>query len=266
MNNEKSNNEISNNNISAIKKRFILIIFFVFLISSFFTILHFSNNTNEVEFIEKVVSVDYNDSPEQILLSYTEEGMREFKNVYPIKQNMDYALTQIGKIAPNFEFYKLNGELIKLSDLKGKNIIIDVSKTTCTSCGLSTPIFEEVSNDVKYQDIVFLSIFPKDNKESIEKYYADLNLDINNNTITGVDNGANMTFVNDYNITQVPSFIYIDSDSKISLVTIGDLDKVYLEESIERAFGDNKLYSNLKTEKVPVDKDGNSIEIDPSIN
>lgn len=260
------------NNKNSYKTRFseviAQVIIFTLLIASLVAVLYFCKykDTNKVEIVEKVVTVDYNDSPEQILLSYTEEGMREFKNVYPLKQNMDYALTQIGKVAPDFELYNLNNELIRLSDFKGKNIVIDVSKSTCSSCSLSTPIFEEVSKDSKYEDIVFLSIFPKDDRESIEKYYTDLNLDVNTSSISGKDNGANMTFVDDYKITQVPTFIYIDSDSRISLVTIGDLDKIYLEESIERAFGDNKLYSNLRTEKIAVDKDGNTVKIETTIN
>lgn len=210
----------------------------------------------EVTYKERKVSVDYSKPAEEILLSYSEKGMNEFKRNFPDKLAMDFALTSIGKTAPDFEYKNIKGETVKLSELKGKKVVLDFMRDDCPVCKESSPTVAKVKES--YKDAVFLPIFPKDSKEDVEKFFKDLNLEVNENSIAGKDNGDNLSIVKNYNLKLVPSFVFIDESGKISYTWIGSTDEKIFKDTMDTAFGKNKLYDLVKTEKV--DKNGKVVE------
>lgn len=217
-----------------------------------------TNTTEPTQVIEEAVSIDYNSSPEKILSHYSDEGMREFKVRYPEKERMDYALKQIGKVAPNFELTNISGETVKLSDLKGKKVLLEIVKTTCPICQKTAPSLDTYMKD--NADVVIIPVFPKDDKESIESYYKGLNLEVNTSAVAGLDNEKQMTIVEDYSLTRVPTLIFIDESGKISYAVEGDFDEVVLKDYHNTAFGEKKLYDLVKKNKVELDKNGNVIK------
>lgn len=214
--------------------------------------------------IEKSVAVDYNLSPEQILNSYTEDGMRQFKVLYPSQVFRDYALKEIGKVASDFELKNIKGETVKLSSFKGKKVVIEFTKYTCSQCKKSAPFIEQLAKQDK--DTVYITIFPKDTKADVERFYTETNLPVNQNAIAGKDNGDKMTLIKDYALTSVPTLIFIDETGKISLTSIGNFDDKELQSSLNVAFKSTKLYDMVKKEKVEVDKNGKVIKTIPSDN
>lgn len=210
----------------------------------------------EVTYKERKVSVDYTKPAEEILLSYSEKGMNELKRNFPDKLAMDFALTSIGKTAPEFEYKNIKGETVKLSDLKGKKVVLDFMRDDCPVCKESSPTVAKVKDS--YKDVVFLPIFPKDSKEDVEKFFKDLNLEVNENSIAGKDNGENLSIVKNYNLKLVPSFVFIDETGRISYTWIGSTDEKTFKDTMDTAFGKHKLYDLVKTEKV--DKDGKVVE------
>ncbi|MFJ8531397.1 TlpA family protein disulfide reductase [Bacillus sp. NPDC094106] len=210
----------------------------------------------EDTYTERKVSVDYSKPAEEILLSYTEKGMNEFKRNFPDKLAMDFALTSIGKDAPDFEYKNIKGETVKLSELKGKKVVLDFMRNDCPVCKESLPTVTKMKET--YKDVVFLPIFPKDSKEEIEKFFKDLNLEVNENSVAGKDNGENLSIVKNYNLKLVPSFIFIDEFGKISYTWIGSTDEKIFKDTMDTAFGKKKLYDFVKTEKI--DKNGKVVE------
>lgn len=211
----------------------------------------------EPKIIEKAVTIDYNATPEQILLSYTEEGMAEFKRNFPEKPIMDFALKSIGKQAPDFELKNLKGDTIKLSNLKGKKILLDIVKVDCPECVKATPVINKITSQLK--DIMVIPVFPKNTKSEVEEFYKSLKMDINTSSIAGKDNLKKMTMIKDYNLSQVPTLIFIDETGKISYVRIGYSDEVAFKDYINTAFRSNKLYNNIRKDKIEVDKNDNPI-------
>ncbi|MFY7954167.1 MAG: TlpA family protein disulfide reductase, partial [Armatimonadaceae bacterium] len=49
-----------------------------------------------------------------------------------------------GKDAPDFTSFTLDGKPVKLSDLRGKTVILDFWSTWCGPCKASMPHIEEV--------------------------------------------------------------------------------------------------------------------------
>lgn len=208
--------------------------------------------------VEKAVEVNYDSSPEQILTSYTPEGMEQFKVNYPTQVFREYALKEIGKEASEFELKNLKGDTVKLSDFKGKKIVLDFEKTTSDISKKSTPALDKVSKEDK--DTVYLTIFPMDTKADIEKYYTDLKLDVNQTAIAGKDNGDKMNLIKSYSLTSVPTLIFVDESGKISYTSIGNFDENMFKGYTNVAFAPTKLYEMVRKEQVEVDKNGKVVK------
>jgi Peroxiredoxin len=208
--------------------------------------------------VEKAVEVNYDSSPEQILSSYTEEGMNLFKTYYPSQVFREYALKEVGKEASDFELKNLKGDTIKLSSFKGKKVVLEFEKTTSDVSKKSSPAFDKVSKEDK--DTIYLTIFPMDTKADIEKYYTDLKLEVNQTAIAGKDNGDKMNLIKSYSLTSVPTLVFVDESGKISYTSIGNFDENTLKGYENVAFGTTKLYDMVRKEQVEVDKNGKVIK------
>jgi thiol-disulfide isomerase/thioredoxin len=76
--------------------------------------------------------------------------------------------TQLGQAAPDFTMSDLKGNTVKLSDLKGKVVILDFWATWCGPCIQSFPAMQQVAN--KYKDnpnvkILFVNTYERVGKD-----------------------------------------------------------------------------------------------------
>jgi len=62
-----------------------------------------------------------------------------------------------GPVALDFELVTVDGKIMKLSDLKGKPVLLDLMATWCSACRQEMPLLNSTYNDHKDQ-IYFLSI------------------------------------------------------------------------------------------------------------
>lgn len=215
--------------------------------------------TNEIQLKEKKVSVDYTKTPEEILANYTEKGMNLFKVNFPDTLSMNYALKNIGKEAPSITGTTVDGKTVDLSKLKGKNVLISFSKTTCSVCKEMSPVVKGVLEDNK--DVVLLNVFPVDNEQSIQAFYKGLKQEVPKNTLHLEKNKElKKIAVEQYQIEQVPTYVFVDKSGKISYTYIGNKDKVMFQDMINTAFGEEKLYDHVRTVTVHVDANGNEVK------
>lgn len=211
-----------------------------------------------VRFKERPVEIDYSKEPEEILAMYTEEGMNLFKVNFPDTLTMHYALKNIGKEPPEIEGKLMNGEDFALSEKKGQNVILVFSKTTCSICKEMAPTLKEIEEN--NPDVVFVHIFPVDNKKDIEGFYKGLDMEVPQHVMSLEDNeGLKELAIEQYKIEQVPTFVFVDDAGRISYTYIGSKDKIMFQDMIDTAFGDVRLYDYVRTVTVRVDDEGNEI-------
>ncbi|RKO61867.1 TlpA family protein disulfide reductase [Caldibacillus debilis] len=212
----------------------------------------------EVRFEEKPVTIDYSKEPEEILAQYTEQGMNLFKVNFPDTLSMNYALKNIGKEAVEISGKTVDGKDFSLSALKGKNVILTFAKTACSVCKEMSPILAELAK--KNPDVTFVTLFPVDNNKDIDGYYKSLKLKRPDLVLSLENNkGLKSLAINQYMVSQVPTFVFVDESGRISYTYIGSKDAIMFQDMIDTAFGDEKLYDYVRTITIRVDENGKEI-------
>ena len=111
-----------------------------------------------------------------------------------------------------FEFSDREGKPVKLGDLKGKYVYIDVWSTGCLPCKMEIPFLKQLEKAMEGQDIVFVSV-SLDTKEEVWLKF------IREKEMNGVQwiagEGFKHPFCRAMGINGIPQFILLDKDSKV---------------------------------------------------
>ena len=129
----------------------------------------------------------------------------------------------LGKESPSFENYEnFKGGTTSLSDLKGKNVYIDIWATWCAPCKAEIPSLKQLEHDYADKNIAFVSMSIDDDRshgDSWDKAKAKWKAMITDMNLGGIQihapKGWQSQFVRDYKINGIPRFILIDTEGKI---------------------------------------------------
>lgn len=131
--------------------------------------------------------------------------------------------------APDFTVLDYDGNEVKLSDYKGKPVVLNFWATWCYYCKEEMPDFDLAFE--KHPDVEFLMINATDGYqetiESAKAYYEDEGYNFN------IYFDTEMDAVKNYGITGFPTTIFIDSDGNIVASAGGMIDLEILEKGIE---------------------------------
>jgi DsbE subfamily thiol:disulfide oxidoreductase len=136
-----------------------------------------------------------------------------------------------GNLAPDFELTDMEGNPVKLSDYRGKAVLLNFWASWCPPCRAEMPHMEKLYK--KYKDKKFdilavnLTNTEKNNGDA-EKFVKELGLTF---TIPMDVNGAVGA---DYNIMAYPTSYFIDSDGVIREKVLGALNEEYMEKEIKK--------------------------------
>ena len=84
-------------------------------------------------------------------------------------------LVKVGDMAPDFMIHEADGQLYKLSDLKGKVVMLQFTASWCSVCRTEMPFIEkEIWLEKKDSGLIVLGIDRDEPAETVQKFKQDI--------------------------------------------------------------------------------------------
>lgn len=134
-------------------------------------------------------------------------------------------------IAKDFVVYDENLNQVKLSDYRGKPVIVNFWASWCPPCKAEMPSFNEISNKYNQDELVILMVNLTDGQRETMDKAKQFIRDNNYNMKVLFDNDMNAAI--NYNIVSIPRTIFIDKDGYVVNDHSGLITKEELESQIK---------------------------------
>ena len=146
-----------------------------------------------------------------------------------------------GQQAPDFELKALDGRTIRLSDYRGKAVVLNFWATYCGPCKIEMPWFEELQKQYASQGLVVLGVAMDDSQDDVEKFVKEMG--VHYTIVMGREAVADA-----YGGVQLlPGTFYIDRNGKIVERIFGLAGHGDIEANIKRSLGAGAAAVNAAT-------------------
>jgi len=120
-------------------------------------------------------------------------------------------------LAPDFQLQSLDGQVVSLSSLRGKPVMLNFWATWCGPCRVEMPYIQEVFEDEEWteQGLVILAINLGEAPSKVKEFMEDNGLSFR----VLLDTDASVA--QDYNVRGIPATFLIDKNGIMKDVRIG---------------------------------------------
>lgn len=135
-----------------------------------------------------------------------------------------------GVEAPDFSLFTLDGQKVKLSDYRGKAVLLNFWATWCPPCKVEMPWFVDLQKQYGKDGLVILGVAMDDSEPgTIAKFASDLG--VNYTVLLGTDKVSD-----DYGDVQyLPTTFFIGRNGAIVDKLTGLLDRKDIEDDVRKA-------------------------------
>jgi len=135
-----------------------------------------------------------------------------------------------GSVAPDFELKSLDGKPVRLSDFRGKAVLLNFWATWCGPCKIETPWLVELQNQYGHDGLQVVGVeMGDDGKDEIAKFVKDMGVNypilIGKEAVGDAYGG----------VLGLPETFFIGRDGKIVDKLAGLHGKGEIEDSIKKA-------------------------------
>jgi cytochrome c biogenesis protein CcmG/thiol:disulfide interchange protein DsbE len=132
------------------------------------------------------------------------------------------------KLAPDFALKDVNGHTVKLSDYRGKVVLLDFWATWCGPCQIEIPWFKEFEQQNKDRGFAVIGVAMDEEGWEVVKPFAQ-HIGINYRLVIGNDSIARQYG----GVDALPTTFLIDRDGRIASIHIGLSGKRDFENGIQ---------------------------------
>ncbi len=120
-----------------------------------------------------------------------------------------------GSSAPEFQLALLDGAAMRLSDLRGKVVVLNFWASWCAPCRWEMPAFERVWQEYKDKGVIFVGVAVADREQDAKAFAGEVGVTYS----LGMD--ASGEIASAYQIVGLPTTYFIDRQGRISRVLTG---------------------------------------------
>ncbi len=188
----------------------------------FFNMLN--NNSANISTCDSMLSILKQNKINPSYINEVEKKMAGFKMLQP------------GNIANDFSGIDSQGKEIKLSDLKGKIVVIDVWATWCPPCRNEKLYFMKLAEKLKNnKGIIFLCVSVDKSVDDWKKFISSELHSQNVMQINSYGENSQNILKKDYKVMGIPTFMLIDKEGKFILRDAPSPSSGELEKILEKA-------------------------------
>jgi peroxiredoxin len=140
------------------------------------------------------------------------------------------------KVAPDFSLQSLDGKTVRLSDFRGKAVLLNFWATYCVPCRTEMPWFVEMQNQYAAEGLQVLGVAMDDASPSDIGKFAN-NLGVNYPILVGEGSVGNAYG----GLPFLPSTFYIGRDGKLVDKVFGLKTRNEIEEDIKKALAQGQV-------------------------
>lgn len=132
-------------------------------------------------------------------------------------------------VAPDFTLKDLNGKDVKLSDYRGKIVILNFWAVWCKYCKDEMPDLNELNKELeKGNEAVILAVDVQESPNTVNKYLSSNN--INLNVLLDQDGSVTQT----YGVTSFPTTFILNKDGTLYTYILGATNKDTLVKILDK--------------------------------
>lgn len=146
-----------------------------------------------------------------IILSFSCSKSRATQSAAPAQQAHDTR-----KLAPNFTLQDAGGSPVKLSDYRGKAVLLNFWATWCGPCAIEIPWFKEFEQQYKSRGFEVLGVSMDEDGWKVVKPYVTEH-QINYRIVLGNDSVSQLYG----GVESLPTSFIIDRNGKVAFVHVG---------------------------------------------
>ena len=156
------------------------------------------------------------------------------------------ALPGVAGVAPDFTLQSLDGKSVRLSDLRGKAVLLNFWATWCGPCKIEMPWFVELQKQYADQGLQIVGVAMDDSsKEDIAKFTKDMG--VNYPVLIGKEAVGDAYG----GVPALPETFFIARDGRIIDRIIGLKGRAEIEGSIKKALDTHAASAQASTQSSP---------------
>jgi len=136
-----------------------------------------------------------------------------------------------GSAPPDFALPDSNGDSIRLSEYKGKVVLLDFWATWCTGCKQEIPWYMEFVTKYEHSGLAVIGVSTDREGWTIVKPFMR-EMQMNYPVVLGDEN-----LTKRYNLTAMPLTLLIDREGKVAVSHAGVVDKIDFENQLRALLG-----------------------------